>query len=78
MTRKRRTTNIGKLAVLEDKEPLSSCNLTQGLGGPVGPVCDNVAVCLEEADVVADLLGNLQEFGGGLDVGGQTKVGLLD
>jgi hypothetical protein len=60
LTREERTTNICKLAVLEDEKAFAPCNLSQCVGSPVGPVGDNVAVGLEKADVVADVLGQLE------------------
>lgn len=75
---KRRTTNICKLAVLEDEESLALGNLTQSLCGPVRPVGDDVAVCLKEADGVAHILGNLQQLSRRLDVSREAEVCLLD
>jgi hypothetical protein len=74
---RQRTTNVCKFAVLKDEEALPPCNLSQGLGGPVGPVCDNVAMRFEKADGVADSLSNLQQLGSRLHVGGQAQIRLF-
>ena len=73
----RRTANVGKLAVLEDDEALPPGNVPDGSRGAVAPVDDDVAVGLEDADVVATLVGQVQQLGRGLDVGGQAEVGLF-
>lgn len=74
----RHTTNVGKLAVLEDEKVLPPRDSPKGLCSPVGPVGDDVAVCLEQAYRVAHVFGELQQFGRSLDVGRQTQVGSLD
>lgn len=77
-TKGRRTTNIGEFAVLEDQKVLSAGDVAQGLGGALGPVGDDVAVRLEQADGVTHVFGQLDQIGRGLDVGRQAQVGALD
>lgn len=72
------TSNVCKLAVLEDEKPLALSDFSQRLRRAVRPVRDNVAVSLEHAYRVAHVFGKLQELGGGLYISGQTEVGLLD
>lgn len=47
------TTNVGKLAVLEDDEELAAGNLLEGAGSAVRPVGDDVTMRLENADGIA-------------------------
>lgn len=71
------TADVCEFAVLEYDEALAPGNLLECPGGAVAPVGDDVAVGLEDADVVSALLSQVQQLGGGLDVGRQAEVGLL-
>lgn len=72
------TPNVPKLAILKHDKLLPFSNLVQAADGAVAKVLDDVGVGFEDADVIADLVGQTQQLGGGGDIGADTEVGALD
>jgi hypothetical protein len=73
-----RTADIAELAVLKDKELFAARQLVQAADGLVVEVGDDVCVGLEDANVIADIFGEGQQFVCGGDVGGDAQVGALE
>jgi hypothetical protein len=73
-----RTADIAELAVLKDKELFAARQLVQAADGLVVEVGDDVGVRLEDANVIAHIFGEGQQFVCGGDVGGDAQVGALE
>nr|POE86436.1 hypothetical protein CFP56_46620 [Quercus suber] len=74
----RLTPDVPKLAILEDDKLLPPRNLVQPADGPLPKVGDDVRMSFEHADVVADLVGQPQQLGGGGDIRAHTQVRSFD
>lgn len=51
------TSNIGKLPILEDQKGFPSRDLPQSVDCPFGEIINDVCMCFQHADVVADVFG---------------------
>lgn len=72
------TANVPKLPVLEYKEVFPRGYLLKTFDCPVGEIINDVCMCFEYANGVADLVCEAKESGGGMNISGDTQVGLLD
>lgn len=72
------TANVAEFPILEDKEVFPLSDFLEAFDCSIGEVIDDVGMCLEDADGIADFFGQAKESGGVVDVGGETEVGLLD
>lgn len=72
------TAYIAEFPILEYQKLLPPADFLEAHDGAVGKVVDDVGVGFEHAYRVADFFGELQEGGGGCDVGRDAQIGPLN
>lgn len=74
----RHTANVAKFAILKDDKLFAAGELIEASNGLFVEIGDDVGMGLENANVVANILGQAQQFVCCSDVGGNTQVCALE
>jgi hypothetical protein len=74
----RLTADVQKLPVLKHQKLLPPGYLNEPSNGFLAKIVHDVGVSLQDTDMVSHLFRNAQQFGGGLDIGGDAEVGAFE
>ena len=73
-----RTAYVAELPILKYQKLLPPTDFLEACDGAVGEVFDDIGVGFKHAYRVADFFCELEEGGGGGDVGGDAQIGALN